>query len=494
MEIQKSTINLINSMTMNEKRHFKIFFQKHNFGTQNKNTILFDIINKYSTINEELIKKHFKNYDYSSKNISYDINYLNKLILKALNDFHSEKTINIRIKDNLKSIEILFYKGLYDECLKLIKKTKKISLKNENEYLTLDILNWEKKCVGYSSGFFAAQSINEQIDDYFELIIENRKITDLYYESYSLKNSVGKNAIQKIIEQFDVLLSHKLIANLNLNNASIQSNIFYNLIYANYFHVKKDKEKELHYLEKTIMIFNANDYYKKENPLDYISVFNRLIDIYKKTNDTLFYKKIIELRNFENILDFQKDVSLERIFLHTYQAELEYLMYNDNKEKALKIMEELIPKINSNKFNIEPYYFIGLFYQFSCIYLTNKNLSKSLKYINIILNEYKLKDRPNSFIKAEILNIIIHYSLKNYKLVIYNLDNYHKKYKRSFKLNYIEKLLLKSISKISENPFSTNEKNEFKSLLLKINSKNNIEKSTSNKVYLNFISNKINTN
>ena len=169
-------------------------------------------------------------------------------------------------------------------------------------------------------------------------------------------------------------------------------------------------------------------------------------------------------------------------------------MYNDNKEKALKIMEELIPKINSNKFNIEPYYFIGLFYQFSCIYLTNKNLSKSLKYINIILNEYKLKDRPNSFIKAEILNIIIHYSLKNYKLVIYNLDNYHKKYKRSFKLNYIEKLLLKSISKISENPFSTNEKNEFKSLLLKINSKNNIEKSTSNKVYLNFISNKINTN
>ena len=70
MEIQKNTLNLILSMTMNEKRHFKIFFQKINFGSQNKYLIIFDLINKYGKIDEKLIKDHLNDYEYSIKNIS----------------------------------------------------------------------------------------------------------------------------------------------------------------------------------------------------------------------------------------------------------------------------------------------------------------------------------------------------------------------------------------------------------------------------------------
>jgi hypothetical protein len=492
MEIQKNTLNIIKSMTMNEKRHFKMFFQRHNFGGQSKQLLLFDIINKFSVIDEKLIKNKIKDYNYSDKNISYDINYLNKTILRALNDFHFGKTINLKIKENLKSIEILFYKGLYDECLKLINQTKKINLKNENEFLTLDLLNWEKKCVGYSSGFYAAQTINKEIDNYFILIKDNREITDLYYHSYYLKNSVGKITLQKIIDEFELLIENPLILKLKHGITSIQSNIFYNLIYSNYFHVKKNTKQELTYLEKTLLIFNANDFYKKENPLDYISIYNRVIDIYKKGNDIVFYEKINDLRNFENILDFQKEVSKERIFFHTYQAELDFLMLNNKIDKAFEIMEELIPVIKSNKYNIEPYYFIGLYYQFACIYLTRNDYSKSLKYVNTILNEFNPKDRPNSYIKTEILNILLHFKLKNHKLVLYNLEKFNKKYKRVFKLNYIEKLLLKSILKIAESPYGINEKNEFILLYKKIIKKDFLEKNTSNKVYMDYISLKIN--
>jgi hypothetical protein len=494
MEIQKNTLNIIKSMTMNEKRHFKMLFQRHNFGGQSKYLLLFDIINKHQTINEELIKKKTKNYDYSDKNISYDINYLNKIILRSLNDFHLGKTINLKLKENLKSIEILFYKGLYEECLKLIKKTKKISLKNENEYLMLDLLNWEKKCVGYSSGFFAAQLINDQIDIYFKVIKNNREITDLYYQSYFLKNSVGKNSLQKITEDFEHLLQNKLIVNKSKDLISIQSIIFYNLIFSNYYHIKKDKTKELIYLENAIEVFNSNDDYKKENPLDYISIYNRIIDIYKKNNDDIFHSKIEKLRSFENILDFQKEVSRERIFTHTYQAELDFLIHNNQNDLAYDTMIELIDKLKNNKFNIEPYYLIGLYYQFGCIYLLKNNLSKSLKFVNQILNEFKIKDRPNSFIKTEILNIILHFNFKNYKLALYNIENYNKKYKRVFKLNFIEKNLIKTIQKISENPLSFNEKNEFNSLYKKLIAKEPEQDSISNKIYLKLISNKINTN
>lgn len=455
-------------MTMNEKRHFKIFFQKNNFGSQKKYFVLFDLINKYSTINEELIRRHFVEYDYSDKNISYDINYLNKIILKALSDFNSEKTISLKTKDNLMAIEILFYKGLFNECLKLISKTKKIIEKNENEHLMLELLEWEKKCLGYSSGFYAAQSINLIMDKYFERSVVNRKIVDLYYESYELKNKVGKKPLKEIKLDFDNLLNNELLLTFKSESSSIQSNIFFYLIYANFYHVNGKKEKELNFLENCLFVFDKNEYYKKENPLDYISIFNRIIDIYKKKDKDLFYKKIHLLRSFESILDFQKDVARERIFFHTHQAELDFLLYNDKIIEASLLMENIVYTLNNNKFKIESYYYLGLFYQFSCVSLLSKNFSKALKYSNLILNEYKLQDRPSTYIKTEIINILIHFNLENYKLVIYNLDNFKKKYRQTFKLNEFEKSIFKTIRKIAENPLISNKNLEIKSMLKKM--------------------------
>ena len=41
------------------------------------------------------------------------IDYLNKIILRSLNEFHHEKTISLKLQNHIKSVEILFYKGLY---------------------------------------------------------------------------------------------------------------------------------------------------------------------------------------------------------------------------------------------------------------------------------------------------------------------------------------------------------------------------------------------
>jgi len=347
---------IIESMSMNEKRYFKLFINKNIFGSQNKYLILFDIINSNDTINENTLKKHIKEQDYSDKNISYDINYLNKIILRSLNEFHYDKTISLKLQNHIKSVEILFYKGLYDECLKIIRKAKKLSLKNENEILILELLNWEKKCMGYSKGFYGAMSVNEKIDSYFKHIQENREITDLYYHSYFLKNNVGKMSYEKIIEDFETIINNRIFKKNGNDLHSVQSRIFYFLTIANYYNVINKKTEETFNLEKTIEVFDQNPFYKEENPLDYISVYTRIIDIYKKSDDATFHNKINALRSFENILDFQKNVAKERIFFHTHHSELEFLIFNNNFEEATKIKLLVIKSLKENKYNIEPYY------------------------------------------------------------------------------------------------------------------------------------------
>lgn len=490
--ILEETKKLIESLSMNEKRYFKLFINRSIFGDENKYLILFDIFNNNKKISEEIVKKHIKDKGFSDKNISYDMNYLNKIILRSLNEFHFEKTISLKLQNHIKSVEILFYKGLYEECLKIIQKAKKLSKKNENEILVLELLNWEKKCMGYSKGFYGAMSVNEKIDNYFNHIKENRLITDLYYHSYYLKNNVGKLPIEKINEEFKEIISTPTIKREVNTLHSVQSKIFYHLIISNYHHVSNKVQKELISLENVIQVFDLNPYYKEENPLDYISVYIRIIDIYKKSDNDTFYSKIEALRKFENILDFQKNTARERIFFHTYQAELEYLIYNNNFSEGTKMMQFVSKKLKENKFNIEPYYFIGMYFQFACIMLIEKNLSQSLKYINLIRNEYKLEDRPKTFIKTEILNLIIHYELKNYKLVLHNRAAFDKKYKRVFKLNFVEKNIVQLITNISENPYSKNENVAFKWLYQKLVRKEKIDNNISNKIYIKYITSKIN--
>jgi hypothetical protein len=481
------TKRLIDSMSMNEKRYFKLFVNRSVFGEENKYLLLFDIFNKSIVITETFLKESMKRKKFSDKNISYDLNYLNKILLRSLNEFHFEKTISLKIQNYIKSVEILFYKGLYEDCLKIIQKAKKISKKNENEILFLELLNWEKKCIGYSKGFLGAMSVNDKIDSYFSYIKENKEITQLYYHSYFLKNNVGKAPFDKIAKEFEIIITNKLLQKEEEAFHSIQSKIFYNLIFANYYNFHDDTKKELLNLEKTIEIFDLNLYYKQENPLDYISVYIRIIDIYKKSDSISFYNKIEELRKFDNILDFQKRVAKERIFFHTYQAELEYCIFNNSFEKCIQTIQLVVNSINENKYKIEPYYYIGMYYQFACIMLIDSNISKSLKYINIIRNEYHLEDRPKTYLKTEIINLIVHFELKNYRLVLHNAVSFTKKYKRVFKPNFIEKKLIDLIIKVSENPYLENENNEFNLLHNEILENKNIEESVSNKIYIKYI-------
>ncbi|MFZ4106421.1 hypothetical protein [Flavobacterium sp.] len=470
MKNEKLLFVVINSMTMNEKRYFKVFSNRHIIGGQNKYVLLFNIFQKIKLFDEKAIIESLEEHKYSLKFISSDMNYLKKMILKSLNEFHSEKTFDIKIKQQLISIEILFYKGLYQECLELIKKAKKIKLFNESNYLMLELLNWQKKCTGYSLGLIKAIEVNSCIESCFNQIKIDKEITDIYYNSYLHKNNLGKINQEKIISDFEKLLNNEALLNVK-HLDSVRLTVFYNLIYSNYYHVKRDFKNELDYLYKALSCFDINEEYRFENPLDYISISIRVIEIKKIGPSNDFYFEVQKLRNFDAILDLQKEVIQERIFLFTNQAELEHFLYVNQFDDAILVLENIFLAIKTSKYNIEPYYYIKIYYLIASINCVKGDFSSGLKFINIIINEFKFTDRPIVFVRAEFLNIIIHYELKNYDLVIRAIGNIKIKYKAKYEFNYFEKKILETIYKISENPNIIKEKTEFQNLYDMIKSK-----------------------
>ncbi len=436
---------------MNEKRYFKIYCNKNVVGSQNKYVEIFNYITKIEGFDEEVITQELKNKNFSTVNISADINYLSKIVFKSLNEFHSEKLNDIKIKNKLNTIEILFYKGLYEECLRMIHKLKIGSSIKENPYLLMNLMNWEKKCVGYSKGLLEAIEINNGLKENINNITIIQEVTDCYYKSYYYKNNIGKIPIKELKENFELLMQHPIFSK-EVVFTNLISAIFYDLTFANYHHVNRNYEEELVYLQKVIAIYEGNNDYRFENPLDYVAIYMRLINLSKKDSKEEFYEKLDHIRSFDNYIDIQKEVVKERMYIFTHQAEIEFLLTH----KLFKEAENLLNDIEKNGLNflysIEPYHQMSLYYLFASIYCINNDFRKGLKYVNKILNEFKFEDRPSLFIKTEFLNIVIHFELKNYDLVLHSVATLNRKYTKNFKLNEIESKILKTIFKISSNP------------------------------------------
>ena len=148
-------------------------------------------------------------------------------------------------------------------------------------------------------------------------------------------------------------------------------------------------------------------------------------------------------------------------------------------------MEEIQQQLIKKKYKIEPYYLIAINYLFAATHMSLGQFSKALKCINVVLNEHQFSQRPTTFIKTEFLNLVIHFELKNFDLVEKGFKQLKQKYKSAFKLNYIERELSKTISKIIDNPNIINERVVFRTLNQKLIK--NISKVNTSELYKHYI-------
>lgn len=447
MKKNSNSYQLIKSLTMSEKRYFKIFSERHTIGSQNKYVLLFDALDKAVEENDVEIKKELRQKEINVDFLSADKNYLYQLLLRSLNDFHTSKTYNIAVKEMLVSIEILFHKGLYSECLKLIERAHKEALECENFQLVLDVLMWKKKCSGYSLGLIKAYEVNKEMDHYIGLLKNLKDVTDLYYESNILQANNEKFSRTKMLQKFKEILKNPLLKREE-NAFSFSARVFYHLIYANYYLTVDDQYKELSHLKKLIEILNQSLTYKVENPLDYISIYNRFLSVKKYFPDETFFDDIKRFRQFVDKVLIRKEVAQERVFVLSNTIEIEYYLLTNDFGKAVQKLSEIDKGIVKLNIDIEPYHMIYFYYLNSVSLIFVGDYNKALKFINKVLNEFNEKDRPQVFLRTEILNLIVHYQLQNFTLVTSLAKQIIKKSAISDVLISLEVKLIEMIQKI----------------------------------------------
>ena len=450
---------LIHSLSKQEKRYFKLF-AKANRNASNY-VRLFDAIQKQKVYNEASIKEVFKTETFI-KQLHVTKNHLYTLILKMLHSYHADMSADSQTKILLHYVEILYKKGLYEQCKKILKQATNIAVAYEYHLTLLEIIEWQAILA-----FITTKSDDIEhyvIDGYnkeseFIKILKNKSdFRKLFYEILILNNKGTPIRSKDDLEKYKKIVNNSLLKNVELAT-SYNSKVMFYYVMA-YYTLNKGNLKESNYYNKeTVALMEANPVQIKDFPINYVAALNNLIYAGIQLKDyNISMNAIKKMRSVPEKYKLSKDLTPDlnkKIFIRSNFLELELYKNSGEFKKALHLISEIENTVESLNKNDVSRYTLFLYFNIAFTYFAVEDFSKARHWINKILNITETKEPVDIFCFARILNLLIHYELKNTQLIdyIYNSNiRFFNKRNRLYKLetlifDFVKHKMLKETSK-----------------------------------------------
>ena len=433
-----SVEKMIHALDKGEKRYFKLFCR---FQSGNKQYLeLFDRIESNGSEDVQSIRALGDTHRAVTKN------YLGRLVIKSLKSYNEGKTKRSEILHLLLEIEILFQKELYDLCLHKLKKAKGIAFKYENHALLLEVLSWERRLINTT----ATRDANRQKEEIMELEAKTVDILD----NYNQYNQLVHELLQKDFSDRALMLKylqHPLLQSKDLAKSFSALILYYHLHYILHTLTRQGQEGRTA-LGALIKLMESAPHRIEDDPDAYVTALNNLMSMMLFDRQAGKAVPILKkIRNIPSQYHLKQKNYVQRIFLKTYNVELE--LYRDLKawDQALKLMTEIRSFLDAA--GIPNKYQASFHYQFAYIYFQLKEYSQALAMINHLLTENYGQDRTDLQTYTRFLLLMVHFELGNIIVLKYAVENTRRflKKRRGSLLNF-ESTLLKFFAKVSLAP------------------------------------------
>ena len=442
--------DLIKSLTKSEKRFFKLHSALQ---AGPKNYLkLFEAIDKQVSYDEEAIKELFKKETFI-KHLPSEKNHLYKLILKSLRAFHAESSVSGILKQEIKNIEILYQKALYEECNKLLHRAKRIARENERFYYWFELLSWEKALLeeAYESGEFT-KDLDALIEEERSVIEKLRNLA-AYHILYSKINYVFRSGgyVRSDEERAMVaeISEHPLIVGKNTALSRRAATIcFYTQGFCQW--ARRDWRLSLEKFQRVKQILDENPSIKADLPKRYIRTLNYIINAQTELMELEAARGNIALmRSLENEPGFGGINIQSQIQVMSMLGELRLLDRAGEHVRAVGMtarvvdaMEQLGPRLHKENA-------LELQWVLACVHFGAGQMNKALHWLNQVLNDNEQVLRQDIFNYARLFNLVVHYELGNYDLLIYIVRSTQRFLGKRQQVLQVERLLIDSIKKLS---------------------------------------------
>lgn len=453
MKASDNLFSLIKSLTKSEKRYFKIIASKKSEDGKSNNYLqLFNAIDKQEEYDEDKIIRQFSKATFI-KHLPSEKNYLYFTILKALVLYHEGNLQFIELDEIRHCATILYNKGLYDQCNKMLTKARKLAISYElfPELLSVAKLQLEllpmiaPSADDLENGFEAILNDEQLAFQKLENINQYHKLYSKFLYLIRVNGELIRNETER--NQFKEIMENKLMKDEQYATCYKSKEIYffitstYSFISGHLEHAYESGLRGLAFLSSnlgkltSVAIYSA----RLSNQSEYCLRMGKFDEC----------EKLLEqLKNIETTSTLEKSKNFYRY--HDLMLRLE--IAKGNFEEALKLVQPIEEGIKLYEENIHMSRVINMHYYIAYAYFGKGDYRTSLRWVSKIISN-KTDLRSDILCFSRLLNLILHIELDNQLQLEYVFKatySYFSKRERLYKLeDYFLKFLKKNITPLN---------------------------------------------
>ncbi len=443
---------LVKSMKQSEKRYFKIFASQFRDKDDSIYIRLFDAIDGMETYDEKKLKQQFKGEPFVN-HLFVTKNHLSKIIVKSLSSYHSKASVHSRLVESLQAIEILFEKGLYQQCLKYISQGKKLAAEYQKSLQLLQFIDWECKVEIRRSHH---SSVVKKIEEGMEVLKNHEQMLQYKRRAFRMcernisqgfvRNEEQIKELKKIISELPSGETNDLLNTLGKYYDFTTNNMFYGLI--------GDVKNRYIYAEKTVKLLEENPNIIQEHPGFYIIAVNNLCNAlmqFGKIDETIDYVRKMRVLPEKYKISLWSDARM-RAIVFSYDIEIFAYTVSGQVEKAIDMEQELKLMLKENRSQISRDDLMSLQFNMCHALFIGQKFEQALEWANDILNDFDPNYRADLYYACRVFVLMIHFELKNYILLENLLNTTEKFLRKKNRLFEIESGLIHFFKVVIRNP------------------------------------------
>ena len=443
---------LIRSLSRAEKKHFKLFASKHVVGEKNNSLKLFEAIEKQDVPDEDKIRRLFKGEKFI-QHLPIVKNYLYNLILDSLQIYHQDLSPDLELKKMLGQVEVLYYKGLYNNCEDLLKKIEERATELEKFESASEVHVWRRRIM-LNSAFAGSTErsvfLSFQTSDSIKRKIINRDEMDkLRVQLSFLTSTIGRCRSREQKEKYDSILKHFFLTGEGDATCFFSKEMFNWLHMTYHFYVTDNRRKVFEYAQRRLQVFENDPERISQAPDRYISALQDfLVPCQQLKMYSTIRNGIEKMRKLDVLLGSGINPMLRtRLFHLSYGTELGLYVDLGDFHKISEVASNIEQGIEEYRDRINNRALFLLCYNVAYLYFGIGEYKKAVHWLNKILNSTQ-DIREEYVCVSKILNLIIYYEQEDILLPHVVVSTYRYLIKRNRKYRS-ESVLIDYLRKLS---------------------------------------------
>lgn len=428
------TFQLIKTLTKAEKRNFRLYATRNQASEDLKFLQLFDVFDKQKNYDEDAVFK--KAPDIRKEQLSNLKAHLYKQLLTSLRLLHKSKNADIDVREHLDYAKLLYNKGLYIQSLKILDKAKSLADTNHQDFLMLEIIEFEKliesRHITRAHDGRATELAHES-KGVMERLSNISHLSNLSLQLYGMYLQMGHAKSADDLAEVKDFLQKNLAEkypplSIDYRKMGFFEKVYLYQCYTWVAYIGQDWKSYFKYAYKWVELFEVESVMKINDTSLYLKGVHNLLNALYMTLDHTRLAKIMNNTELyiQKHLDSFDENTRTLAFHHISSAKINQHFLQGTFAEGVKMIPEIEVQLKEFAKTLDEHRILIFYYKIACLYFGNNNFDKALDYLNKIINLKSGNLRTDIQCFARMLHLICHYEKGHFALLEYLIKSVYR--------------------------------------------------------------------